>query len=100
MEQMKPIGVATWLLAACIAVTASMAYAQTAPPPAAAPAAPATTAPPASGTTTTTTTTTPAPTAAPAPPPGLWISGIHLSAQIEGGITVNPATPDNGVNFG
>ncbi len=33
-----------------------------------------------------------------APPPGLWINGIHLSAQIEGGITGNPAGPKN--NFG
>jgi Putative beta-barrel porin-2, OmpL-like. bbp2 len=33
-----------------------------------------------------------------APPPGFWISGIHLSAQIEGGITGNPDGPKN--NFG
>jgi hypothetical protein len=26
-----------------------------------------------------------APAATEAPPPGLWINGIHLSAQIEGG---------------
>jgi hypothetical protein len=39
-----------------------------------------------------------APAAADAPPPGLWINGIHLSAQIEGGITGNPAGPKN--NFG
>jgi len=42
---------------------------------------------------------TPAP-AADAPPPGYWINGIHLSAQIQGGFTINPATPDSGVNFG
>jgi hypothetical protein len=36
--------------------------------------------------------------AADAPPPGLWIDGIHLSAQIEGGITGNPDGPKN--NFG
>jgi hypothetical protein len=39
-----------------------------------------------------------APAAADAPPPGLWINGIHLGAQIEGGITGNPAGPKN--NFG
>jgi hypothetical protein len=44
---------------------------------------------------------TAAPPAAPeAPPPGLWIDGVHLSAQIEGGITFNPANPDDGLNFG
>lgn len=36
--------------------------------------------------------------AADAPPPGLWVDGIHLSAQIEAGITGNPATPKN--NYG
>ncbi len=36
--------------------------------------------------------------AADAPPPGYWINGIHLSAQIEGGITGNPDGPKN--NFG
>lgn len=47
------------------------------------------------------TTTTPAPTPAPAaPPPGLWIDGIHLSAQLQAGLTVNPAAPEDGVNFG
>jgi len=41
------------------------------------------------------------PPAAPgAQPPGLWIDGIHFSAQIEGGITFNPASPNDGVNFG
>ncbi len=39
-----------------------------------------------------------APSAADSPPPGNWISGIHLSAQIEGGITFNPAGPKE--NFG
>lgn len=96
MEQMKPMSVAPWLLAACIAVAAPVANAQPAPPPAA-PAGPATTAPAASDT-----TAAPgaAPAAAPAPPPGFWINGIHLSAQIEGGFTANPGTPDSGVNFG
>jgi hypothetical protein len=36
--------------------------------------------------------------AADAPPPGFWINGIHLSAQIEGGITGNFAGPKQ--NFG
>ena len=35
-----------------------------------------------------------------APPPGLWIHGIHLSAQIDAGIMGNPAAPDDGLNFG
>lgn len=47
------------------------------------------------------TATMPAPTPAPAaPPPGLWIGGVHLYAQIEGGITVNPASPSDGINYG
>ena len=45
---------------------------------------------------------TPAPAAATAvadaPPPGYWINGIHLSAQIEGGVTFNPAGPKQ--NYG
>ena len=32
------------------------------------------------------------------PPPGYWIDGIHLSAQLEGGITFNPVGPKE--NFG
>jgi hypothetical protein len=67
----------TWLAAAtCLtAVVPTLVRAQTAPAPAAAaPAAPA------------------AP-AADAPPPGYWINGIHLSAQIEAGILANPASP-------
>ncbi len=57
------------------------------------PAAAQTPAPPAA------TQTAPAPTPAPAaPPPGFWIDGIHLSAQIEGGITGNFAGPKQ--NFG
>jgi hypothetical protein len=71
--------------AATLATGLATASAQT-PAPAAAPPA-ATEAAPA-----------PAPVAADAPPPGLWIDGIHLSAQIEGGITGNPAAPKN--NFG
>ena len=45
---------------------------------------------------------TPAPTAekpaaADAPPPGYWINGIHLSAQIEGGVSFNPTGPKQNV---
>jgi len=36
--------------------------------------------------------------AADAPPPGFWIDGIHLSAQIEAGVTGNPNGPKN--NYG
>ena len=31
--------------------------------------------------------------AAEAPPPGYWINGIHLSAQVQGGIVYNPSNP-------
>ena len=74
------LGAATAMAAAIVP-----AAAQTTAPPAATEAAPA---------------TTPAPTPAPAeaPPPGFWINGIHLSAQIEGGITGNFAGPKQ--NFG
>src|SRR5690242_5331884 len=59
----------------CIALAPAIAMAQPAPP-----------APPA---------------AAPeATPPGLWINGIHLSAQIEGGFMGNPSRPADGLNFG
>jgi hypothetical protein len=76
-----------WLAAAAtIAAGWGTASAQTAAPPAATTAAPA--AAPAA---------TPAP-AADAPPPGLWIDGIHLSAQIEAGITGNFDGPKQ--NFG
>ncbi len=43
---------------------------------------------------------TEAPAAAEAPPPGLWINGIHLSAQIDAGIMGNPSGPADGLNFG
>jgi hypothetical protein len=70
-----------WLAAAATMATAVVsASAQTSAPPAATEAAPA-----------------PVP-AAEAPPPGFWINGIHLSAQIEGGITGNFAGPK--LNFG
>jgi hypothetical protein len=44
------------------------------------------------------TETAPKPGAAAAPPPGYWINGIHLSAQLDAGITGNPAGPKQ--NFG
>ena len=90
MEHLKPNGAAPWLLAACIAAAASGANAQTAP---ATPAPPATTAPAASG-------TAAAPAAPDAPPPGLWIDGIHLSAQLQSGIIANPYRPETGQNWG
>lgn len=67
--------------AATLAPGLSQAIAQTAPAPA--PVAPAA-----------------APAAADAPPPGLWIDGIHLSAQLDAGFTLNPSNPKTGLNFG
>jgi hypothetical protein len=72
-----------WLAAATAMTAATVpASAQTTPaPPAAA--------------------TTPAPAPAPAaPPPGLWIDGIHLSAQLDAGFNLNPMRPSTGLNFG
>ena len=79
----------TWFAAAAtIATTVVPAAAQTTTPTTSPPA----TIPPAAA-------TEAAPTpAADAPPPGFWINGIHLSAQIEAGITGNPAGPKQ--NFG
>jgi hypothetical protein len=81
-----------WLAAAAtIAAGLATASAQTTAP-AAPSAAPPAAAPPAA-------TTEAAPTpAADAPPPGLWINGIHLSAQLDAGITGNPVGPKQ--NFG
>jgi hypothetical protein len=78
-----------FLLTICLtAYAVPAAYAQTAAP--AAPPAEA------SGT-----ATTAAPAAAPAAPlPGYWVDGIHIGLQVEGGITLNPASPDDGVNYG
>jgi iron complex outermembrane receptor protein len=37
----------------------------------------------------------------PAPGPlGAWLDGIQLSGRIEVGATMNPQSPDNGINFG
>ena len=60
----------------CVALAPAMTLAQPAPPPAPPAAAPE------------------------APPPGLWINGIHLSAQIEAGLMGNPSGPADGLNFG
>src|SRR5690242_4989664 len=49
--------------------------------------------------------TTPAPTAdtsaaaAPAQPSS-WFSSLKLGAQLEGGATINPSSPSDGLNFG
>ena len=45
--------------------------------------------------------TSPTPAAADdAAPPGLWVDGIHLSAQFDAGIMGNPSIPADGLNFG
>ena len=77
-----------WIVAATIVVGIPTGHAQT-PPPAVAPATPPPTSAP-----------VPEAPAAEAPPPGLWINGIHLSAQIDAGIMGNPAGPADGLNFG
>ncbi len=92
MEHRKLSGAAGWIAAASIAVAAPAAYAQTPPPPAVtapAPTAPAAEAP-----------ATPAAPAAEAPPAGLWVDGIHLSAQLDAGIIANPFRPATGLNWG
>jgi hypothetical protein len=74
-----------WLAAAAtMATTGVTASAQTPAPQTPPPAA--------------TTEATPPPAAADAPPPGYWINGIHLSAQLDAGITGNFAGPKQ--NFG
>jgi hypothetical protein len=75
--RMTGITFRTWLAAAtCLtSVVPTLVWAQATPAPAAAEPAPA------------------APAAADAPPPGYWIDGIHLSAQIEAGIIGNPSAP-------
>ena len=45
-------------------------------------------------------TTSPAPQPAPPAPSSWWQSNIKLSAQLEGGIVINPARPRDGLNFG
>ncbi len=78
------LGQSAWLVAAAITVGSAPAFAQA---PAAAPAD--------------TSTTTAAPTpAAETPPPGYWIDGIHLSAQLDAGVIFNPYRPSTGLNWG
>jgi Putative beta-barrel porin-2, OmpL-like. bbp2 len=75
-------GSARLLAAACV-IGWPAAYAQTTP--------------------STETPSTQQPAAAPpaeAPPAGLWVDGIHLSAQIESGIIANPFRPATGLNWG
>ncbi|HEX3574319.1 MAG TPA: outer membrane beta-barrel protein [Rhodopila sp.] len=80
----------TWMAAAStIATGLATASAQTAAPATAPP-----TPPPASAT-----EAAPVP-AADAPPPGFWINGIHLSAQLDAGFNLNPMRPSTGQNFG
>lgn len=70
----------TWLAAATLASTVVAASAQTTAPAA--------------------TTETEKPAVAPAadaPPPGYWINGIHLSAQLDAGVTGNTASPKQNV---
>src|SRR5690348_15625154 len=83
-------GVAGWVAAAGIAATMSAANAQT----------PAPTAPAAGSEPAETPTTSPAAAATEAPPPGLWVDGIHLSAQLDAGIIANPFRPATGLNWG
>ena len=84
-------------LASGIAATATIAtglvtaLAQTATPP---PAATTEAAPAPTG------AAAPPPAAEAAPPPGLWIDGIHFSAQLDAGFNLNPMRPGNGLNFG
>ncbi len=103
----KPLSLAALLTAS---LAAAPAFAQTAPPaPATASAPAATTAPAASATQASPSTpaapgTTPAPTAAapsaPSGPTPLTVYGIQLNAQIDAGVTFNPAGPSDGINFG
>ncbi|MFL5256930.1 MAG: outer membrane beta-barrel protein [Rhodopila sp.] len=68
---------------ACLAATATIAAAATAS---------AQTSPPSVATT--------AEKPAEAPPPGFWIDGIHLSAQLDAGVIFNPFRPSTGLNWG
>jgi Putative beta-barrel porin-2, OmpL-like. bbp2 len=87
---------AIWMATTCLAAYAVQpAAAQTAAPATAAPAPPAaaTEAAPAAP-------AAAAPSAPEAPPPGYWINGIHLWAQLQAGIIGNPSGPSDGLNFG
>ena len=85
-----------WVAAAAtMAAGVVPASAQTAAPPASAPPAAGQTQAPAVPTE----TEKPAP-APETPPPGFWIDGIHLSAQLDAGFNLNPMRPSTGLNFG
>jgi len=93
MENRKVRGAAGWAAAAGIVAAMSAANAQTTTAPTA----------PAAGSAPTETPATPSAPAAPAaeaPPPGLWVNGIHLSAQLDAGIIANPFRPATGLNWG
>jgi Putative beta-barrel porin-2, OmpL-like. bbp2 len=91
MGNRKVKGAAGWVAAAGIAAAMTAAHAQTTAPAA----------PPAGSTVTPATSdAAPAAPAAEAPPPGLWINGIHLSAQLDAGIIANPFRPATGLNWG
>jgi Putative beta-barrel porin-2, OmpL-like. bbp2 len=83
-------------LAAAATMAASTAPAQT---PAPTPSAPVTTPAPDTTPAPAATTAAPAPTAD-TPPPGFWIDGIHLSAQLDAGAIFNPMRPSTGLNWG
>lgn len=78
----------------CLAATATILAAATAS--AQTTTTPTTTAPSA----TTQSETTPAAAAPEAVPPGYWIDGIHLSAQLDAGVIFNPFRPSTGLNWG
>ncbi|MBS0644129.1 MAG: outer membrane beta-barrel protein [Acetobacteraceae bacterium] len=78
-------GQGAWIVAAATIIASAPALAQ-APAPAAAPDS-------------TTSTAAPVP-AADAPPPGYWINGIRLSAQLDAGVMFNPFRPNTGLNWG
>src|SRR3954454_6517464 len=69
---------------ACLAATATVVAAATASAQAPAPSV----------------TTAAEKPAAEAPPPGFWIDGIHLSAQLDAGVIFNPFRPNTGLNWG
>jgi hypothetical protein len=68
---------------ACLVATATLAAAATA-----------------SAQTSTSATTAAEKPAVQAPPPGFWIDGIHLSAQLDAGVMFNPFRPSTGLNWG
>ena len=80
------------LAAAVTLATALPAPAQT--------TAPAPTTSPNTAPTTTTEVEKPATAATDAAPPGFYIDGIRLSAQLDAGFNINPYRPANGLNFG